>query len=100
VFPRRGARSAPQLIYRCPGTTCISVNDEAMRGVRGPRARMLTDGLVIAIEPIIWSRTRYGTAARDTWPVRSADGSLTALFEHAVMIQADGCEVLTAGSTT
>jgi methionyl aminopeptidase len=29
VFRRHGARSAPRLTYRFPGSTCISVNDEA-----------------------------------------------------------------------
>jgi methionyl aminopeptidase len=33
----RGARSAPQLMYRFPGATCISVNEEAAHGIPGPR---------------------------------------------------------------
>ncbi len=33
VFRRRAARSAPRLTYRFPGSTCISVNDEAAHGV-------------------------------------------------------------------
>ncbi len=33
VFRRHGARSAPRLTYRFPGSTCISVNDEAAHGV-------------------------------------------------------------------
>jgi methionyl aminopeptidase len=33
VFRRRGARSAPRVTYRFPGSTCISVNDEAAHGV-------------------------------------------------------------------
>lgn len=37
VFRRRGARSAPGLVYRFPGTTCISVNDEVVHGIPGPR---------------------------------------------------------------
>src|SRR5690606_20557558 len=32
-----GARSAPELAYRFPGATCISVNEEAAHGVPGPR---------------------------------------------------------------
>jgi methionyl aminopeptidase len=32
-----GARSAPQLAYGFPGTTCISVNDEIVHGVPGQR---------------------------------------------------------------
>jgi methionyl aminopeptidase len=33
VFRRHGARSAPRMTYRFPGSTCISVNDEAAHGV-------------------------------------------------------------------
>src|ERR687890_1225840 len=36
-FKRSGARSGPQLDYGFPGTTCISVNDEAVHGIPGPR---------------------------------------------------------------
>ncbi|HXU34094.1 MAG TPA: type I methionyl aminopeptidase [Thermoanaerobaculia bacterium] len=32
-----GARSAPQLAYNFPGFTCISVNDEVVHGIPGPR---------------------------------------------------------------
>src|SRR4029079_8170987 len=37
VFVRHGARSAPALVYGFPGTICISVNDEAVHGIPGPR---------------------------------------------------------------
>jgi methionyl aminopeptidase len=37
VCRRAGARSGPQLDYGFPGFTCISVNDEAVHGVPGPR---------------------------------------------------------------
>src|SRR3954471_15416414 len=37
VFARHGARSAPQLAYDFPGVTCISVDDEAVHGIPGPR---------------------------------------------------------------
>ena len=34
---RRGARSAPQFTYGFPGFNCISVNEEIVHGVPGPR---------------------------------------------------------------
>ena len=37
VFGRHGARSGPRLAYGFPGTTCISVDDEAVHGIPGPR---------------------------------------------------------------
>lgn len=36
-FESFGARSAPELAYRFPGATCISVNQEAAHGIPGPR---------------------------------------------------------------
>ena len=37
VMRKHGARSAPALVYKFPGVSCISVNDEAVHGVPGPR---------------------------------------------------------------
>ena len=36
-FEEHGARSAPQAMYDFPGTTCISVNEQAAHGIPGPR---------------------------------------------------------------
>ena len=37
IFARHGARSGPILDYDFPGTICISVDDEAVHGIPGPR---------------------------------------------------------------
>lgn len=37
VLTRYGARSAPQLVYGCPTANLISVNDEIVHGLPGPR---------------------------------------------------------------
>jgi methionyl aminopeptidase len=37
IFAREGARSGPALTYDFPGTICISVNEEVVHGVPGPR---------------------------------------------------------------
>jgi methionyl aminopeptidase len=46
---RRGARSAPQLTYGFPGFNCISVNDEIVHGVPGPRVLQAGDVLKIDV---------------------------------------------------
>jgi methionyl aminopeptidase len=46
---RRGARSAPQLTYDFPGFNCISVNDEVVHGVPGPRVLRPNDVLKIDV---------------------------------------------------
>jgi len=48
TFKRFGARSAPQLIYGFPGITCISVNDEIVHGIPGPRR--LASGDVLKVD--------------------------------------------------
>jgi methionyl aminopeptidase len=37
VFAAHGARSGPRLDYDFPGTVCLSVDDEAVHGIPGPR---------------------------------------------------------------
>jgi methionyl aminopeptidase len=37
VFANHGARSAPALVYGFPGNALISINDEVVHGVPGPR---------------------------------------------------------------
>jgi methionyl aminopeptidase len=38
VMTQHGAKSAPALVYGFPGVSCISLNDEAVHGIPGPRA--------------------------------------------------------------
>jgi len=45
---RHGARSAPQLSYDFPGFSCISVNEQIVHGVPGPR--VLAPGDVVKID--------------------------------------------------
>lgn len=48
LFDQLGAQSAPQLFYKFPGATCISVNEEAAHGIPGPRR--LRDGDMLNID--------------------------------------------------
>jgi methionyl aminopeptidase len=61
--------------------------------VRGPR---LVPGLVLAIEPMINIGTAETVLLDDGWTVTTADGSLSAHFEHTVAVTDDGPWVLTA----
>ncbi len=60
---------------------------------RGPR---LTDGMTIAIEPMITLGSPVTRTLADKWTVVTADGSLAAHFEHTVAITSDGPRILTA----
>src|SRR5271163_2190441 len=201
VLAENGAQSSPPLIYNFPGDVCISVNDEVVHGIPGPRgiqagdlvkldltavkdgyhtdsavtiqvppaqeksrelshcaerafrqaltaARIgyrtrdigraverevrrrgfhvirelgghgvgrtiheqpsvpnfadplavhpLTEGLVITIEPIIAVGTGNVRLDRDGWTVRTADGSLSAHYEHTIVITKGEPLLLTA----
>jgi methionyl aminopeptidase len=48
VFRSAGARSGPQLDYDFPGACCISINDEAVHGIPGPRR--LRDGDLVKLD--------------------------------------------------
>src|SRR5215469_13008785 len=60
---------------------------------RGP---LLTEGMALAIEPMLVLGGRHTRLLADDWTVVTADGSLAAHFEHTVAITADGPWVLTA----
>jgi methionyl aminopeptidase len=201
VFREHGARSAPALVYGFPGSALISVNDEVVHGIPGPRrlcegdvvkldvtaerdgyiadaartaivgagselarrlrvcarrafrkalsaARagtrvseigraverevggfgfsvvrgldghgigrtiheappvpnyynprqtdVLTEGLVLTIEPIISAGSGRAVESGDGWTIRTADGSLAAHYEHTLVITRDRPVILTA----
>lgn len=45
---KHGARSAPKLCYKFPGTTCISVNNQAAHGI--PSSRRLKTGDLVNVD--------------------------------------------------
>jgi methionyl aminopeptidase len=59
---------------------------------RGPR---LLEGMTIAIEPMITAGHYATKTLPDKWTVVTADGSLSAHFEHTVAILKDGPRILT-----
>jgi len=62
-----------------------------------PDARhLLTEGMVITIEPIIAATTGRVSLDRDGWTVRTADGSLSAHYEHTIVITKRDPILLTA----
>lgn len=60
---------------------------------RGPR---LLEGMTLAIEPMITMGSPVTRTLSDKWTVVTADGSLSAHFEHTVAITAAGPRILTA----
>ncbi len=60
---------------------------------RGPR---LTEGMVLAIEPMVNAGKPTVKVLADGWTAVTRDGSLSAHFEHTVAVTADGPWILTA----
>jgi methionyl aminopeptidase len=61
-------------------------------GGRGPR---LAEGMVLAIEPMVNRGKPAVKVLSDGWTAVTRDSSLSAHFEHTVVVTADGCEILT-----
>lgn len=64
---------------------------------RGPR---LVAGMTLAIEPMINIGCPDIQTLADKWTVVTADGSLSAHFEHTVVIEAGGPRILTGAPAT
>ncbi|HTU59257.1 MAG TPA: type I methionyl aminopeptidase, partial [Polyangiales bacterium] len=64
-------------------------------GTRGSGKR-LKAGMVFTIEPMINIGHFACELLEDDWTVVTADGSLSAQFEHTIVVTKNGCEVLTA----
>ena len=75
----RAMHEAPQVLhYGRPGT-----------------GDLLREGMTFTIEPMVNQGRRAVRTDDDGWTVRTADGKLSAQFEHTVAVTADGVRVLT-----
>jgi methionyl aminopeptidase len=63
-------------------------------GTRGVGTRLMA-GMAITIEPMINLGRPDVRVLDDEWTVVTADGSLSAQFEHTVLVKRDGYEILT-----
>ena len=61
---------------------------------RLPNVR-LRPGMTIAVEPILNAGGRACRTLRDGWTVVTLDHSLSAQWEHTVVVTPDGCDILT-----
>lgn len=80
VLERAGGRSAPKLVYRFPGVTCISVNDEAVHGV--PGRRILREGDLVTLD-VTAELDGYMADAAVTVPVGRVSNDAASLMAAA-----------------
>lgn len=64
-------------------------------GIPG-RGMLLRAGMTIALEPMVLTKSFRTRVMPDEWTVASADGGLTAHFEHSVAVTEEGPYILTA----
>ena len=55
----------------------------------------LREGMAFTVEPMINAGTSATCTDADGWTVRTADGALSAQFEHTVLIGPHGAEITT-----
>lgn len=57
---------------------------------------ILKEGMTIAVEPMLNLGSKHVCMTdQDDWVIVTEDGSLSAHFEHTVLVTKDGCEILT-----
>jgi methionine aminopeptidase len=80
-----------------PGDVCISVNDEVVHGIPGDRA--IQSGDLIKLDLTAEKdgfHTDSAISIDDGWTVRTTDGSLSAHYEHTIVIARGNPVLLTA----
>lgn len=55
----------------------------------------LVEGMTFTIEPMINAGKRHCKVLKDEWTVVTKDRSLSAQYEHTILVTKDGCEILT-----
>ncbi len=96
VLQKYGARSAPQLAYGFPGTTCISVNDELAHGIPS-RKRALREGDLVNID-VSAELDGYWADTGASFAVGQVSARAKALLSATRQALADGIAEARAGA--
>jgi methionyl aminopeptidase len=95
VMSQHGARSAPKLVYGFPGTSCISVNEEAVHGI--PSGRALREGDLVKLDVTV-EKDGFMADAAETVAVGDATQELLRLVACAQLAFAKAAGVARAGA--
>ena len=95
---RRASRSSAASSATASAARCTRTRRSRTTASRaaGP---LLAEGMTFAIEPMITAGGPDVVLHDDEWSISTADGSLSAHFEHTVAITADGPRILTAATS-
>jgi methionyl aminopeptidase len=94
VMRKHKARSAPSLVYGFPGTSCISVNEEAVHGV--PSGRALREGDLVKLDVTV-EKDGFVADAAETIVVGRAPQELLRLIACAQSAFAKAAKIARAG---
>jgi len=95
VMRQHGAQSAPALVYKFPGTNCISLNEEAVHGIPGDRA--VRDGDLLKLDVTV-EKDGFMADAAVTVPVGNVTDEKQRLIACAEQAFAKAMLVARAGS--
>lgn len=95
IFRRHGARSAPRLTYGFPGSTCISVNDEAAHGIPS-KSRALRAGDLVNVD-VSAELDGYYSDTGASVPVGRVSSVASRLVEATRLAQRDAMAAARAG---
>ena len=59
---------------------------------------VLKTGMCLTVEPMVNAGERHSKLLKDGWTVVTKDRSLSAQFEHTIVVTDTGCEILTLRS--
>jgi methionyl aminopeptidase len=62
---------------------------------RANQQDLLIEGMTLAVEPMLNAGSCHIKMEDDQWTISTADGALSAYFEHTILITGDGYEILT-----
>jgi methionyl aminopeptidase len=96
VFRRHGARSAPRVTYQFPGSTCISVNDEAAHGIPSLK-RQLRSGDIVNLDVSAELEGYFSDTGVST-AVGAVSNEATRLLEATRLAQRDAMEAAQPGA--
>lgn len=96
ILQRYGARSAPQLAYGFPGTTCISVNDHVAHGIPSLK-QVLLEGDLVNID-VSAELEGYWADTGASFAVGAVSSESKELLKATRQALADAMDVVTAGA--
>jgi methionyl aminopeptidase len=101
VMQEHGAHSAPAMVYKFPGANCISVNEEAVHGIPGPR--VLQEGDLVKLDVTV-EKDGFMADAAITVPVgevtedrRRLAGCAERAFRKAMLVARAGFRISEIG---